>query len=1237
MPPELGDDSGSDDEQDDESDETGGALIWRPIRIRFALLHSDGSETELPGRREWLPHDSDLEMLVLVYLFVRSKSPNFRAVGQSVIVPKRTDFGLLLNDIVSRRVPEEVLLHEPQQPNDLSVFKELVVARQHLLESFDRDGLCIESIADYIDFYSTWISESRVALTPDGVRRADVSCLLETDMISVGDSVRWMLLTHPIRLKWFSRYLIEARRLIIAALSSELSLSTAQSVFYTRWLSNCSPEQQPPVYASGDGTVVFPRETVGYCTQYVPRDTGVLSSRSNSAGIGRVARQMTAYLSAHPYKEDGLAVLLYLPDDVRICEAIAHAIKSSSSREAALEFIVVSPRKDWIKFSRAAQQVADRSRLDLDNRLFPRFNLQFLEPDVFIREVGAGDLKVDISVVTHLMRNNVVLQEQTILPSGVSGSFDPLLDNPVHLRETSGGEALSLSMRPGPDISDLLLDSFQTTIVRHFRQKAVSEDQPENTDFFELAVDFQPTSKLFNSLHRVSHWVITLERHITRQQIEKLETNPEILSIEEGVGGISDSTLIVSSNAGKDLIVSRLTRKLQSLLYKTRYAGLADPLLKKVSEYVYESTRKLAPRLALKAMGVSWVTEEMLGLMMAKSKCNLSSTQLDASLSALSTLSLDEHARWFGGSGETRPDFVNILFSIDHEDNLRVSIEVVEAKFRQDYVKHGVLQVQEGIKFFEEVLTNVTRVDSALWRQQIIRAIGAANRDLLQVSGSSELRDSKGLPAKIAEKFKTGNFICGDVRGLFSICLAAETDAPHTSEFDGKVEVSRSTICDLLEKILRDISVDPPEFNSSPAEGIPSSLQSGEGIKAAGSDDHSNTARPLQPETVTSEATEELPSGNPIDTKSTLGSKGKMSQVELQRMYQQIIETLDDHSIRVSVVPAEDEPIVEGPASIVFKVLPASNVDPSRLAAKAEALKLKLRLEANQHISFRTVRGYSNIDVPKLPEQRYFIDAAALWSRAESQTGSLVAPIGENGTGEIVVIDFSDSNSPHLLIGGTTGSGKSEALNVILYGLMKFYSPAELRLLLIDPKGTEMLDIQGSKYLESEIGWIDEDAISILERAVSEMQLRYERLRDARVRTIAEFNAKCVASEKLPWWVIVLDEYQDLTADVENKKLIEAHLKRLAAKARAAGIHLIIATQKPSGDVISTNLRSNLPAQIALRVRSQIESRVIMDESGAELLNGRGDAYFKSAKGLIRVQCAYVAPKDKKHILARDT
>jgi predicted ATPase len=166
------------------------------------------------------------------------------------------------------------------------------------------------------------------------------------------------------------------------------------------------------------------------------------------------------------------------------------------------------------------------------------------------------------------------------------------------------------------------------------------------------------------------------------------------------------------------------------------------------------------------------------------------------------------------------------------------------------------------------------------------------------------------------------------------------------------------------------------------------------------------------------------------------------------------------------------------------------------------------------------------------------------------------------------------------------------------------------------------------KHLEGAIGWDDTDAIALLQRAVEEMESRYAVFKDRRVRTLADFNAGAGPSERLPWWVIVLDEYADLTSDTQSKKDIEQELRRLAQKARASGIHLIIATQKPSGDVISTNLRSNLPAQLALRVKSGIESRVIMDETGAEALNGKGDAYLKSEGRIIRVQCARVTPLD---------
>ena len=192
-----------------------------------------------------------------------------------------------------------------------------------------------------------------------------------------------------------------------------------------------------------------------------------------------------------------------------------------------------------------------------------------------------------------------------------------------------------------------------------------------------------------------------------------------------------------------------------------------------------------------------------------------------------------------------------------------------------------------------------------------------------------------------------------------------------------------------------------------------------------------------------------------------------------------------------------------------------------------------------------------------------------------------------------------------------------------------------MRLLLVDPKGTELAPFDSSSYLEGNLGWDETDALDLLRKAVEEMQRRYAMFRSAGHRSLAEFNAAAKKDDRLPWWLMVLDEYADLTHDSQAKKDIEAELKRLAQKARAAGIHVIIATQKPSAEVISTNLRSNLPAQLALRVKSATESRVVMDEAGAENLNGKGDALLKADGRLVRVQCSRVDPASQKEALVR--
>jgi DNA phosphorothioation-dependent restriction protein DptH len=371
------------------------------------------------------------------------------------------------------------------------------------------------------------------------------------------------------------------------------------------------------------------------------------------------------------------------------------------------------------------------------------------------------------------------------------------------------------------------------------------------------------------------------------------------------------------------------------------------------------------------------------------------------------------------------------------------------------------------------------------------------------------------------------------------------------------------------------------------------------------------------------------------DTKlgESKASRKKMSDMELRGIYQSILDAYAKHGVDVEAVSANEIPYIEGPASIIFKLLTRGATDPKKLTDKGQVLKLILKLDEKQNISFSIDKGYVNMDVPKSSSQRYYVKAVDLWESWQKPINGLSAPLGEDQQGNPVAMNFSDNNSPHLLIGGTTGSGKSEALNILLFGLVKFYSPEELKLILVDPKGTELEKFSQIPHLLHPIGIDDVEALDLLKIAVGEMQARYEKIRSTRSRTIAEFNSKVPKEEQLPRWLIVLDEYGDLTQDPNSKKLIEHELIRIAQKARAAGIHVVIATQKPSADVISTNLRSNLPAQLSLRVKSATESRVIMDQGGAEMLNGNGDAYFKLGGSVTRVQCGLVSEADSNDVL----
>jgi len=244
---------------------------------------------------------------------------------------------------------------------------------------------------------------------------------------------------------------------------------------------------------------------------------------------------------------------------------------------------------------------------------------------------------------------------------------------------------------------------------------------------------------------------------------------------------------------------------------------------------------------------------------------------------------------------------------------------------------------------------------------------------------------------------------------------------------------------------------------------------------------------------------------------------------------------------------------------------------------------------------------------------------------------SLPVAIGRDVRGRAVFADLAAM--PHMIVAGSTGSGKSVAVNSMLSSLLAARTPEELRLVLVDPKVVELMPYAGVPHLLAPPVSDVPGAARALGWCVREMERRYALLAAAGSKNIQSYNGKR-KGEKLPFVVVVVDELADLMA--QDKKAIEPLLVRLGQKARAAGIHVVAATQRPSVDVVTGLIKSNFPARLAFRVAQAVDSRVVLDEAGAESLLGKGDALLKAggADDAVRVQCPWVSEEDVERLVA---
>lgn len=356
-----------------------------------------------------------------------------------------------------------------------------------------------------------------------------------------------------------------------------------------------------------------------------------------------------------------------------------------------------------------------------------------------------------------------------------------------------------------------------------------------------------------------------------------------------------------------------------------------------------------------------------------------------------------------------------------------------------------------------------------------------------------------------------------------------------------------------------------------------------------------------------------------------------INQEELEENKNKIVETLNNYKIGIANIKA-----TIGPTVTLYEIIPEAGVRISKIKNLEDDIALSLSALGIRIIAPIPGRGTIGIEVPNKNATIVSMHSVIASQKFQKSEMELPIALGKTISNETFVVDLA--KMPHLLMAGATGQGKSVGLNAVLTSLLYKKHPAEVKFVLVDPKKVELTLFNKierhylAKLPDSEDAIITDNTkvINTLNSLCIEMDNRYELLKNAFCRNIKEYNEKFKARKLnpndghkfLPYIVLVVDEFADLI--MTAGKEVETPIARLAQLARAIGIHLIVATQRPSVNVITGIIKANFPARIAFRVTSKIDSRTILDSSGADQLIGRGDLLYNQGNDMIRIQCAFV-------------
>lgn len=521
---------------------------------------------------------------------------------------------------------------------------------------------------------------------------------------------------------------------------------------------------------------------------------------------------------------------------------------------------------------------------------------------------------------------------------------------------------------------------------------------------------------------------------------------------------------------------------------------------------------------------------------------------------------------------------------------------------------------------FNELTPQSAWYETKLWFSDILNRRYSTRKKPQTASVSGESTDEKKVPIRPSAVAKKVS-LDGDDESDFSVVEKTTTDKPLSlkpGDSDFEINENLPTETAETDELLAQIS-------TVPASNIPP--QSSLFPEMAATQDSQNFSEPYDP-------TLDLSSyEHPVMSLlyDYADQKVEIDRGELEANKDQIVETLLNYKIEIVKIRA-----TIGPTVTLYEIVPAPGVRISRIKNLEDDIALSLSALGIRIIAPIPGRGTIGIEVPNKNKQIVALKELLMSDKFKRSKMDLPIALGKSISNEVFVVDLA--KMPHLLIAGATGQGKSVGINAVLLSILYKKHPSQVKLVLIDPKKVELFPYARllNHFLaflpgqEEPITTDTKRVVNTLNSLVIEMDTRYDLMKKAHVRNIQEYNDKFVARKLnpqsghmfMPFIVLVIDEFADLI--MTAGKEIELPIGRLAQLARAVGIHLIIATQRPSVNIITGVIKANFPARIAYKVSAKVDSRTILDASGAEQLVGRGDMLFSVGGDMVRLQCAFV-------------